>query len=1184
MRICAYVLFLVTGFSFLRISYISAQSITMSGPSVACLNEKIIFENTSPAGLDYLWDFCEGDLTNSVESIQTHNINDINEGADIKTISDDGLFYSFIVDRAANSLHRLDLGGSINNVPQHQLVDLTGLPLTSPQGFDLIKVNDLWYGFIVSSGSNKIYRLEFGATLTGAPSYVELDFQGNLNFPTEIQIARDGGDYFLVVSNFSSNNIVVGRLGSAISNPLESTFNVISLSGASNPYGFGLQKFDDGIWRGIVGSFSNGNFHSVSFNDGLSLLPAVTNITALLPAIVNPVKLTLENWGNENVLFVMTASGNIQRIHFNRGMLFSSVNSFDIVNGASFGSSLSFSTYYNQGVWSAFTFANSTRDLRVLNFIPACNQVNTPFYVGYDSPLIYFTDSGIKDVTLRTEIGGQLEKTTIELNISSLLAPDVDFIVDGKCLLNDVNFTSSVSLPITQADWSFGDLSTSTTLNPVHQYSALGEYEVILKVLATNGCYNISRDTITIYNEPIPNFSLPTASPICTNQEYVFTNTSTFDPGSNPSWQWEVNTTPTSTDQDLAYAITSAVQHDIKLIAGIPGCANGITQSILTVEEGPQANFTFSNGCQDTEITFTNTTVGAVADYSWDFGDGNMSTQSNASNTYTSFGPFDVSLQATNAAGCVSNSIQEIIIYFKPQPDFSIDLPPFSCNGTPSQFNDLTPNPPDSNLDSWAWAFGDAQNGMSSVRNAQYTYLLSGDYNVNLEVTTNFGCAASIQKIVTISESPIADFTFTPACVNQATTFTPAVTSGINSWQWKIGTATYNQQAPTHVFASSNTFNAELTAVHNNGCVAILSKQVSVPVPVTPNFNSTNNCAQQNTIFNDLTPSGSDPVVSRAWEFGTLGSGSGSSASFMFPAAGSYPTKLTVTNASGCSYIISKNVNIASSPIPTFNATPMVGTVPLTVQLANTSMNTISQLWSVNDPGSSTSTAPTPQFTFNELGQYVVDLTVTNPEGCSATTSKIISVIVPSLDLELTSLSLNPSVTGEINLLMSVKNNSNSPITNPKVAIDISGQVIVNETMNVVIQPTQTHTQVLTTGIVEAKGGVAYVCAEVILDGDIDNTNNKLCLSQESKTSVLDPYPNPGSDQMTIEWISDSQSEVDVYIFDPVGRKVYDQSLSNFESGLNRITIPLQVYNPGIYHVLFVSEGVHKSFRYMVRR
>lgn len=1156
----------------------------MSGPSVACLNEKILFENGSPAGLDYLWDFCEGDLVNSIESIQTQNINDINEGADIKTVNSDGLYYSFIVDRTANSLHRLDFGENLNNVAQHQLVDLTGLSLTSPQGFDLINVDNSWFGFIVSSGSNKIYRLEFGATLTGAPSYVELDFQGNLNFPTEIQIARDGGDYFLVVSNFSSNNIVVGRLGSAISNPLESTFNVIPLSGASNPYGFSLQKFDDGIWRGIVGSFSNGNFHSVSFNDGLSLSPAVTNITSLLPTIVNPVKLSLENWGNENVLFVMTASGNIQRIHFNRGMIFSSVNSFDIVNGTSFGSSLSFSTYYNQGVWSAITFSNSTRDLRILNFIPACNQVNTPFYVGYDSPLIYFTDTGIKDVTLRTELGGQLEKTTIELNISSLLAPDVDFIVDGKCLLNDVNFTSSVSLTITQADWSFGDLSTSTTLNPVHQYSALGEYEVILKVLATNGCYNIARDTITIYNEPTPNFNLPSASPICTNQEYLFTNTSTFDVGSNPSWQWEVNGSPVSTDQDLSFLISTSIQQDIKLIAGIPGCTNEITQSILTVEEGPQANFTFTNGCQDTSIDFTNTTTGAVTDYSWDFGDGNMSSQTNASNTYTTFGPFDVTLQATNAAGCVNTSIQEITVYSKPQPDFSLDLPPFSCNGSPSQFNDLTPSPPDSNLDTWAWTFGDPQNGTSSIKDPQYTYLLSGDYNVSLDVTTNFGCTASTQKLITIAESPNADFSFTPACVNQATTFTPTSTTGINSWQWKIGTATYNQQSPTHVFGSSNTFNAELTVIDNNGCVTVLSKQVSVPVPATPNFSSTNNCAQQNTVFTDLTPSGADPVVSRAWQFGTLGIGTGPTASFLFPASGSYPTKLTVTNASGCSYIISKNVNISTSPIPTFTATPQVGTVPLTVQLANTSVNTVSQLWSVNDPESSTSTAQTTQFIFNELGQYVVDLTVTNPEGCSATSSKIISVIVPSLDLELTSLSLNPSTTGEINLLVAVKNNSNTPITNPKIAIDISGQVVVSETLNAVIQPSQTHTQVLAAGIVAAKGGANYVCAEVILDGDINTLNNKLCLNQASSTVVLDPYPNPGSDQMTIEWISESQGVADIYIFDPVGKKVFDYSLPDFESGLNRIAIPLQNFNPGIYHVLYVSGSVRKSFRYIVRR
>lgn len=1149
---------------------------------IVCLDENVILTTTDSFD-QYEWDFCSGDLNQSPSASIFLNSNNYGYSHSIEIAESNGLFFGFFLSRGSRKLFRLDFGADISTQPT--AIDLGGLGinLDSWRTIKIGKQGNDYFGFLI--GDNSLYRISFGSDLTSIPSNAEILFTGSpISAPIDLVLVEEAGIKYLFVTNLGNDKLVRFKLQS-LGDPTNLIIqDEIVVAGVSAAGGISFMKECD-HWYAVVTSVATGKIFKLYFANGLDEISPLISEVNFGFAMSAPAGVALAEDNGTYYTFVQSnGAGKLYRINFGSSLGNVSPTGIDLGNFGISAAFWGFSMKKAGSSWLGFSVENS--GTRISKIVFANNCFSNRQAGMSTSELLLTQNVGNFNVTLRAKNNlGTWSSKTKSIQVTSSQSPDITFTSQNICANHDINFASqNTSGNITNYNWDFGDTNTSMLQDPTHQYTAAAEYPVVLQVTASNGCNNLARDTVTIYNEPIPNFNLPTDSPICTNQEYLFTNTSTFDPGSNPAWQWEVNTTPVSTDQDLAYLISSTVQQDIKLIASIPGCANEITQSILTVEEGPQANFTFSNGCQDTSITFTNSTTGTVTAYAWDFGDGNMSMQTNASNTYTTFGPFDVTLQASNAVGCVNTSIQEITIYSIPQPDFSIDLPPFSCNGSPSQFNDLTPSPPDSNLDTWAWTFGDPQNGNSSIRNAQYSYLLSGDYNVKLEVTTNFGCTSSTQKLVTISESPSANFSFTPACVNQATTFTPISTTGIISWQWKIATATYNQQAPTHVFGSSNTFNVELTAIHNNGCVTVLSKQVSVPVPVTPNFSSTNNCSQQNTVFTDLTPSGTDPVVSRAWQFGTLGTGTGSTSLFTFPASGSYPTKLTVTNVSGCSYIISKNVNIASSPIPTFTATPLVGTVPLTVQLVNTSANIASQLWSANDPESSTSTATTTQFLFNELGQYVVDLTVTNPEGCSATSSKIISVIVPSLDLELTSLSLNPSTTGEINLLVAVKNNSNTPITNPKIAIDISGQVVVSETLNAVIQPSQTHTQVLATGIVAAKGGANYVCAEVILDGDINTLNNKLCLNQASSTVVLDPYPNPGSDQMTIEWISESQGVADIYIFDPVGRKVFDYSLPDFESGLNRIAIPLQNFNPGIYHVLYVSGGVRKSFRYIVRR
>ncbi len=1158
--------------------------------SSACVNERVEIINTSTNGDAFEWDFCLGDFQNLISNTEPSAITGLSGGFGYRLVEDNGQWFGFAVSQGGSKIFRLDFGDSPTNIPSVTDLGTLGGLLAFPHEIELFNDDGTWYGFVTSNEVDfGLVRLNFGNSLTNIPSAVNVGNFGVSGRIWDIKIVRQSLDLVLVIAERNGGTIARVNFRDSFENPINPgihVFNSIVITGGGNTApGFDVVNTGSD-WIVLLASHFDNKIYQVSFGSDI-FSPATITTSYSFTGVSRPYRIIIVSEGEDYYAAISNdpsqpTSDPIQLVNFND---LNPVNTPVVVPHTGLPELIGIDAIRFKGKSIIQGVGIDNNLLKQVQFESICGA--SIGYSAFENPeMITYSTAGNYAIGLIAYANGELSSKAIDIIVSPLTAPDITFdSQDPWCAGFDIAFTSqNTSGDIIDYNWDFGDTNTSMQPNPTHQYGAAADYPVSLQVTASNGCNNLARDTITIYNAPVSNFSLPATSPICTNQEYLFTNTSTFDPGSNPTWQWEVNTTPVSTEQDLAYAITSSVQQDIKLIVSIPGCSNEVTQSILTVEEGPQANFTFSNGCQDASIAFTNTTIGTVTDYAWDFGDGNMSTQTNASNTYTTFGAFDVTLQATNAAGCANTSIQGITIYSKPQPDFSIDLPPFSCRGTASQFNDLTPSPPDSNLDAWTWSFGDPQNGTSVLRNPQYTYLLAGDYNVTLDVTTNFGCISSIQKMVTIFESPISDFTYDPACVNQGTAFMPVASTGVNSWQWKIGTATYNQQSPTHVFSSSSNYIAELTTIHNNGCVSVTTKLVTVPVPSSPDFNSVNNCALQNTLFTDLTPSGSDPVVSRAWQFGTLGTGTGATASYSFPSPGPYPTKLTITNASGCSYSISKNVNIFSSPAPTFTASPQVGTAPLTVQLANTTSNTISQLWSTNDPGNSTSSASTTQFTFNELGQYVVDLTVTNGEGCAATSSKIISVIVPSLDLELTSLTSNPSSSGEINLLVAVKNNSNSPITNPKAAIDISGQVLINEILNVVIQPDQTHTQVLTTGIAEAKGGLAYVCVELILDGDFNISNNKLCLSQVNRAVVLDPYPNPGSEQMTIEWIAENSGKADIFIFDPIGRKVFDHSIGNFASGLNRITVPLANYNPGIYHILFVSEGVRKSFRYLVRR
>lgn len=1147
-----------------------------------CLGEELRIQNNSDEGIAFEWDFCAAQLEGTYATETRGSVTAFM--TDISIVNDNGSWYGFVVSRN-NLLYKINYGDSPANPPE--LIESLGNPgslLNSPEGIDVLKDGNDWYAFITNIG-NDIIRVHWENSLEMTPSAQKLNLTSynKLNGPVQIEIVKDNDVFVAVVANVYSSTITLINLGLSLDNfPTNSdVMESVRLPNAFDTYGVTVVRECSG-W--VAFAISSGRIYRIDIGSELFSpisLDQITDFTSDLPIVIgsyNHIRATIE--GKATYVFFTSYTGrNIAAAIWKEGA--SNAEYKEIYDTFTFGP-YGLDIYKSKGNYGIIVSGYDTGAINHISITSPCAASTRLFN---ETPgVISYSEPGTFTVSLQvTFIDGVVCSKTQKIIVNSKQAPPIDISITNECVLSPVNFEALNNIDITDYNWDFGDAGSAMIANPTHQYTDAGDYDVSLQVTASNGCNNLAWETITIYSEPTANFNLPAATPICTNQDYLLTNTSTFDSGSNPSWQWEVNGSPVSSDQDLTYSIPSASQQDIKLIASIPGCSTEITKSILTVKDGPLADFTYANGCEDSAIAFTNTTSGTVTSYTWNFGDGNSSGQTNGSNTYVDFGNYDVTLSATNAAGCNNSVVKPIQIYSKPQPNFSLDLPPFSCNGSPSQFNDLTPNPTDSNLTGWVWSFGDGSGGTSISRNPQYTYALAGQYDVNLQATTNFGCTATTQKQITISQSPTTDFSFNAPCVNQATVFVDESGPSISSWQWKIGSSTYTQQNPTHVFGFPSTYNAMLTVTGTNGCIGIKSKSINVPAAPGLDFATENNCSGQNTIFTDASTLSADKPVSWQWQFGTLGSGTGASTQFAFPSPGSYPAKLTVTNQSGCTYSFSKSITIAESPKANFIPTPQSGTPPLIVSFTNTSTNATSQSWFVNNSGSPASTVLSPTLTFDALGDYVVDLIAVNAAGCSDTFSQIISVVVPSLDVALTNLTLIPTTTGEVTVLISLLNNSNSSVKNPKVLLDITGETIISEILPITLLPGQSYSQALTTGVLATKAQLDYVCAQVVVDGDINSVNDKRCTNLESAAFIFDPYPNPASEQLTVEWVAADVNTATVAIFNSIGSAVFENEFAGQPAGLNRLTINLESLNPGAYFMRFTTGNTRKSFRLVIR-
>jgi PKD repeat protein len=761
----------------------------------------------------------------------------------------------------------------------------------------------------------------------------------------------------------------------------------------------------------------------------------------------------------------------------------------------------------------------------------------------------------------------------------SLPSPDIDFATDGViCEGSNVTFISNSSSPgnISSFDWNFGDLSAHGSGSTTQHAFVAGTYNVTLRITATNGCFNTVNRATTQFAAPVANFTLPAPSLVCTNQKYTFTNTSSFDPSSNVSWQWNINGSPAATGKDLITGFSSVATQAISLTASLPGCLSQSNQNFVVQQPGPLVDYVVANGCKDIALQFTNLTNPAGLSFLWTFGDGNTSNQINASNIYLSTGNYTTTLTASSPNGCNNFQSKPLTVYSLPQPDFSVGAPPFSCNNTATPFQNNTPVLTDSNITGWQWQFNDAAAGTSTSQSPSYIFSAPGTFNVTLQASSDAGCMKAITKPVIISPSPTADFSVGPSCVNLPTKFTDLSSGSIVSRSWQIGPATFTSQNPSYTFASPGTFPATLTVNGANGCSAVKASNVLVPVPPTLSFTNSILCVGKDGVFTDVTSSPQDIAVAWTWNFDG-NSVTGNPASYNFPSTGTFNVKMTTTHQSNCRYTLAKNISVNPTPVANFIASPDRGSPPLTVQFTNTSQQAASYAWKFYDKVLATSTAASPAYTFTSLGNYSAELTATNSVGCSDVKTFPIVVLVPAIDLALTDFSLVPDpATTNLRSVVTIRNNSNVAVSFADVSLILSNKAAVNETVQINLDPGRSVTKMLSFTVPADIN--SFLCAEIISEQDARPSDNKQCINFEANDYFFDPYPNPAVGPLQLDWIAVAAGPTRVIIYESMGRKVFDWQ-TNSIVGLNRATVDLALFQAGVYYVTIETGKSRKTTR-----
>lgn len=436
--------------------------------------------------------------------------------------------------------------------------------------------------------------------------------------------------------------------------------------------------------------------------------------------------------------------------------------------------------------------------------------------------------------------------------------------------------------------------------------------------------------------------------------------------GSN--FQWLNNNAPMPGQTGQSLQVNTDGSYAVIYTAG--GVQQTTSPVIVTLRPKPVPTFTSATGvCSGSAVTFiSNVTSGtAPYTYSWQFGDGGVSSAANPSHVYTSLGcgtqTFQAILTVTDANGCTATITNPVTIKQAPAVELQDEdlFSPFSnCDNAPTpgnstftlKVNNVSPGAGCITGYTLDWGDGTVENGLTAAsfpRSHTYTQLGAFD----LVITAN-----GINGCISKKTYPVANQIEPSASLG-----TSSQLSGCESVEVKLEIGLWMQNSPgtkyrldfgdgqfqefthpinttntseviTHIYTASSCVNGPIKPVltTQNYCktTTFIGPEIQVYKKPQPEFSTSPapGCAGLPVSFINETKSGYYLNCSTAtvysWNFGDPSSGAANTSTAANPpahiynTAGTYTVTLTVSNGCG-SNTISKQICITQKPVASFS-------------------------------------------------------------------------------------------------------------------------------------------------------------------------------------------------------------------------------------------------------------------------
>lgn len=194
----------------------------------------------------------------------------------------------------------------------------------------------------------------------------------------------------------------------------------------------------------------------------------------------------------------------------------------------------------------------------------------------------------------------------------------------------------------------------------------------------------------------------------------------------------------------------------------------------------------------------------------------------------------------------------------------------------------------------------------------------------------------------------------------------------------------------SYIFNYVGNYSIRLTSensIGSNESVQQTWVNVTLGRSITADFSVSNTSGIQPllTHFTDLSTTNEAEIDTWSWDFGDGNTSTSQNTDHTYVNNGTYSANLTITNTS-FSLVSSKLATITVfnvPPVADFTASNLSGTPPLLVQFTDTSTGENIYEWNWSFGDGNISSLQNPLYTFDSIGEYQVNLTVTNDGGSS---------------------------------------------------------------------------------------------------------------------------------------------------------------------------------------------------------